>query len=602
MAIIASVGTFDPHVLLLLFLPVLLFESAYSIDLAAFQRHYKQICLLAFPGVVVASVLTAAIIYAITQALWPGEDGWPFITCWLIGTIVSATDPVAVVALLKDLGTDKSLGTLIEGESLLNDGSAIVLYVVLRNWVYHHEEPLTDERQDPYIGGWLDLLRLIAQMGVLGPLFGCASGWVLSRVLQRVYNSKEVEVTLTLTTAYLVFWLAEVVMGSSAVLAVVFLALYLKHRSHLCISPEVAHVMHEFYELMAYLFNTAIFFIAGFKLGSEFSQLASATRNGVSWDGHKAQLLFFFLGWPIIQLTRALTMALFYPALTRLGEGCTWQAAVVMWWGGLRGSVGLALAMIVDHSNYSHKAWGGPTVEKDGYLPCRDIPETTLVITCSVVLWTVLINGTTVGSLMRKLELDLPPEERCFMLNKVYLTIHRAADGMLAKMKTEEGLSHVLWKRVEEALHRPDFATSLSRELHHPLKVAWREAIFIERCSYSEQYHRGTLATPAASKLYQALNIAAGVADTSLDRLEKLYDEHVVQMILRNLVPADQELSALRKLAKRLPMGIWRGIRRHALRGMAQRLGTGYEMALAYLHAHEEVLHAKHEMQRVWVA
>ncbi len=66
--------------------------------------------------------------------------------CWLIGTITSATDPVAVVALLKELGTDKALGTLIEGESLLNDGSAVVLYVVIKNWIEHTNSDGTHRR------------------------------------------------------------------------------------------------------------------------------------------------------------------------------------------------------------------------------------------------------------------------------------------------------------------------------------------------------------------------------------------------------------------------------------------------------------------------
>ena len=100
--------------LLVVFLPTLLFESAFVMDFAIFRKQLPQIALLAIPGVITSSLITAGFV----QLLW---SDWKFNACWLLGTIVSATDPVAVVALLKDLGTDAKLGTMIEGESLLNE-------------------------------------------------------------------------------------------------------------------------------------------------------------------------------------------------------------------------------------------------------------------------------------------------------------------------------------------------------------------------------------------------------------------------------------------------------------------------------------------------
>ena len=117
----------DPHLMLVVFLPALLFESAcFGVDLGIFRRQLSQIVIMAFPAMALASLLTGVCIYGMFEAQWS------FWVCWLIGVITSATDPVAVVALLKDLGAAKTLGTLIEGESLLNDGSAVVLYVWVR--------------------------------------------------------------------------------------------------------------------------------------------------------------------------------------------------------------------------------------------------------------------------------------------------------------------------------------------------------------------------------------------------------------------------------------------------------------------------------------
>ena len=87
-----------------------------------------QISVLAFPAMITASAVTAALLYAANPA-------WSFWACWLMGIISAATDPVAVVALLKDLGASKALGSLIEGESLLNDGSAVVLFTWVRNTI-----------------------------------------------------------------------------------------------------------------------------------------------------------------------------------------------------------------------------------------------------------------------------------------------------------------------------------------------------------------------------------------------------------------------------------------------------------------------------------
>ena len=118
----------DPHLLLVVFLPPLLFESAYAMDVAVFNKQVYQILSLAIPGVVAASLMTAAIIKLIYQS-------WDFWHCWLLGTILSATDPVAVVALLKEVGAAKTLGTIIEGESLLNDGSSIVFFTFIMSAV-----------------------------------------------------------------------------------------------------------------------------------------------------------------------------------------------------------------------------------------------------------------------------------------------------------------------------------------------------------------------------------------------------------------------------------------------------------------------------------
>ena len=318
LADLTGAANIDPHLLLLLFLPVLLFESAFAIEMGMLRKQMWQVLLLASVGVLISSLLTAAFILAF-------RPEWGFKVCWMIGTILSATDPVAVVALLKDLGAPKSLGTMIEGESLLNDGSAIVLFQLLYGWVKHTSGPERPvEAIDTYPGGWVELVRIFGQMCLLGVLFGWVSARVLLALLKRVYNDALVEVSLVVAASYLTFWLAEVFLESSAVLAVVTLG-FVVNLNRSAISPEVLEFLLEFYEATAFMFNTVIFYIAGFKLGLLFVDYGDVDHMQYAWAIY-----------PVVLLTRGITIGLLLPVLRATGIGCSFKTAVAVWWAGLR--------------------------------------------------------------------------------------------------------------------------------------------------------------------------------------------------------------------------------------------------------------------------
>jgi NhaP-type Na+/H+ and K+/H+ antiporter len=127
----------DPHLILYVLLPILIFEAAYALDVHVFKKSFLNAFYMAGPGIVTATPMTGGCVIAIYSFGW-GLSEWNVDTgnlslylAMLFGAVVSATDPVAVVALLKELGASKQLSTLIEGESLLNDGTAIVAFVVL---------------------------------------------------------------------------------------------------------------------------------------------------------------------------------------------------------------------------------------------------------------------------------------------------------------------------------------------------------------------------------------------------------------------------------------------------------------------------------------
>ena len=127
-----------PKMIFLLFLPALIFESAFNADWFTFKRQFVKILLMAGPMLLFASFSTAFLMKLLQFETY---NEFKFVECVLFGAINSATDPVAVVSLLKALGVSKRISTLIEGESLLNDGTALVFFLVLQEFV--HGEELT---------------------------------------------------------------------------------------------------------------------------------------------------------------------------------------------------------------------------------------------------------------------------------------------------------------------------------------------------------------------------------------------------------------------------------------------------------------------------
>jgi len=134
----------NAHLLLLIFLPALIFESAFNSDWHIFKVELAQILIMAGPMLIGSTVLSAAMMTYIFQyqevldkvtGLPVAKESFSWLSSLMYGSIISATDPVAVVALLKELGASKRLSTMIEGESLLNDGTAMVVFLVLLQMV-----------------------------------------------------------------------------------------------------------------------------------------------------------------------------------------------------------------------------------------------------------------------------------------------------------------------------------------------------------------------------------------------------------------------------------------------------------------------------------
>ena len=344
------IAKLDPHVILFVFLPALIFESAFYTNMHVFLKQFSNVLLMAVPGVMLATILTSLF----PQFVMYGADGicladkcdeqtilWSFEMSLLMGAILSATDPVAVVGLLKELGVSERLSLLIEGESLLNDGTAVVLFTIFFNNMLTNSDP-SIANKDPLTHEEVayDVPEGIGQffyMSLFGIVIGIVLGWIAKHILHILQNDALSEVAITLIVSYSSFIIAESAFHASGVLAVVAAGMYMAlYRSE--VSASVADFMHETWELLSYLLNTTLFAVTGMYIAK--------TQNIKGSDFWK-ELGLCILLYLYLMIVRGICILTFSPFLKRWGYGMTTNELIIVWWGGLRGAVGLALAMIV---------------------------------------------------------------------------------------------------------------------------------------------------------------------------------------------------------------------------------------------------------------
>lgn len=212
----------------MIFIPTIIFESAYNSDPFTIKRQIWQILLLAGPGVVIgAALITIGFNYGLGYSSELSVSG-----ALTFGAIVCATDPVAVVALLKDLGTPLKFNTLLEGESLLNDGTAMVFYIVFSS-IYKAQGVTA-----------LGTLIKFVQLSFGGLLLGAVACWISILWLRRIVKDEILTIAITFMTCYITFFIGETYLGVSGILAIVSLGVLMSMFGKVRINPESEHSVH----------------------------------------------------------------------------------------------------------------------------------------------------------------------------------------------------------------------------------------------------------------------------------------------------------------------------------------------------------------------
>ena len=259
--------------------------------------------MMAGPMLIVSTFLSASMMYYVYGYNEEGTDGkFTWNAALLYGSIISATDPVAVVSLLKELGASRRLATLIEGESLLNDGTAMVVFLLLIEMVKGVEFT------------FFEIVLKFVQLSVGGPLLGIASGFVIKNIIHFIHDNYVLEVNATIFGAYLIFYIAEFTpLHVSGILALVAFGLYMSKSGKTSISANSEHSLHNVWGYIGFLAETVIFILSGLIIGERLTQKAH-TLNG-------SHIVNMFLDWPFLHLIRFSIMLLFWPLTRRIGYG-----------------------------------------------------------------------------------------------------------------------------------------------------------------------------------------------------------------------------------------------------------------------------------------
>ncbi|SJZ44048.1 monovalent cation:H+ antiporter, CPA1 family [Enhydrobacter aerosaccus] len=354
---------------LLLFLPPLLFTAGLTIDVRRLIDEMSAVLLLAIVAVLVCIVGVAGVVHLAT-----GSD---ILVCLLVGTIVSTTDPAAVIGIFRDVGAPKRLSILAEGESLLNDAVAIASFGFIMELLVSRFSP--ELGTAPLAEATAPILAVVEDF-----LGGVVFGFVLARVamviLPRLGESDTAISSVTVSLAYLSYIVADHYLGVSGVVAVVVAALTVAAYGPTHLHPRQWTALRQIWRQLDFWSNCLIFVLA--------SMVAAQFLPQITWL-YVWGLLAVVVG---AMLARTLVVFGMLPLLEllRLVQPVDRHYKAILVWGGLRGAVTIVLAMVV---------------AADTRLPAG-VREFTAELATLFVLFTLLVNATTLGLLMRAMGLN----------------------------------------------------------------------------------------------------------------------------------------------------------------------------------------------------
>ncbi len=391
----------DPDLVLQILLPPLLYAAAFFTPLHELRRQVRPISALSI-GLVLATMVTVAAAARVVL-----DFGWA--ESFVLGAVVSPTDPVSATAIAQRLKVPQRVTTIIEGESLINDATALVAYKFAVAAVVTGTFSLASATGEFFISA----------LG--GIAVGIAGGAIIAPLRRRLDNPP-VEITIALFSPYFVYLPAEAI-GVSGVLAAVTVGIYMGRLTSVLTKPETRIQGNGVWEILVFLLNSALFILVGLQLpdivdgidGIDSGQLLGYGAV-IAGTVILTRILFVF---PLTYIPRILSRRIRERSPTP-----AWQELTVIAWTGMRGAVSLAAALAI------------PLMTDGGdRFPHREL---IIFLTFSVIVGTLLLQGLTLPPLIRRLDLDEGNERLEFQENKARVLAAEAALNRLEEIEATE--------------------------------------------------------------------------------------------------------------------------------------------------------------------
>lgn len=390
-----------PDLVFIIFLPALLFEAAFNLHLHDLKKNIRPILIMAIIGVLMAAL---GVGYALHWIV-----GLPLGAALVFGALISATDPISVLAIFKELKAPARINILVEGESLLNDGAAVVIFKIILAFA------LTGQFS---LGASL-VQFLVVSLG--GLVIGAASGYLISQ-LNRNVDDHLIEVTLSTILAYGSYLVAEHFHASGVMSVIAAGIVYGNYGRRIGMSPNTRMMMGVFWEYVGFLMNSLVFLLIG-------TQVNLGLLAG-EWK-------MIIIAFVAVIVVRTVVVAILAPIFRLVDKPIPFSWHAVLVWAGLRGSISMALAMGLPSS-----------MEK------RD---DIILITFGVVILSLFLQGLSMPKLLRALKIigvSRPVYEYEKRLGKVI--IHDKALQELRKLRENLFLSPEPYRELEK-IHRSKF-------------------------------------------------------------------------------------------------------------------------------------------------
>lgn len=395
-----------PELLFYLFLPILIFESAYNMRVRDLMNNVRAVSWFSIGSLLLSMFFIAVVLYFALG--WIGM-AVPFMVTLLFGALISATDPVAVLALFKEFGVPRRLAFLFEGESLFNDGTSLAVFLIVLEIILQGFSGIST---------FFEGIFMFFTMVFGGVVFGTMMGFLFGKLIEKAENNEHIEITLTMLVAHLTFILSEVIshyfvifgqeVKLSAIIATVMASMVIGNYGRSKLSSATHHFMDRFWGYFAFLVNSLVFITMGLLFASLPIEL-------------KYFLVPIFLSVLVVAVARAFSI---YPVAWLLNRSKKEEEIPLAWqhllsWGSLRGALAVVMVLLIPD-----------TLTLPGWTYEYTVKEFITALTIGCIYFTLFVKALSIGSFIRHFKLDA--------LNPVEAAEYRQARSLIFSFGQEK--------------------------------------------------------------------------------------------------------------------------------------------------------------------